>query len=474
MSAIVSLLSHNNGIGYRGGLCIKTGHDMKRFKRLTTGRGGGDDTSKLPENLVIMGYSTYKSIPTFPLPGRHNIVITRRHVREIDSLCHSNVTAVGGFAELEEYLDTNRKRYADVWYIGGASIYKEAIRRGLIECVYVTEIECKSSQDPPAADTFFDRGLLDDARIIHTERAPTSDNYVVTYKTYSIANNREEGAYLKLLGRLLSQPLRPSRNGNTRALFAETLRFDIHKNGFPLITTKRMPAKTQTIEKELLFFIRGQTDVTRLQAQGVHIWDGNTTADFLKDKPLGENDMGPLYGFNWRHYGAAYKTCKEDYTGRGCDQLKTMIRTIRGTPFSRRHLITSYNPVTAPSACLYPCHSIIIQCFVREGGFLDMVQYQRSADIFLGVPFNIASSAILMMLIAQQTALEPGRLTIQLGDVHLYETHEEAAAKQLLRRPMAFPTYRIEAQDDIDKYELKHFHLRDYRCHSRIRAPMSV
>lgn len=468
MSAIVSVMSHNNGIGYQGNLCVRIPSDMKRFNRLTMG------VDTLP-NLVVMGYKTYKSLPVFPLPGRHNVVITRHHIREFDELRWplTEATVVSGFIELEELLRRTKRAYGEVWYIGGTRIYREAVHRGLIKHIHVTEVEPNNESGKVPADAFFDVSVLTNARVIYSERHPGIE-YNITFKTYAITHNSEERAYLALLDRLLRQPLRRTRSGNTRALFGESLRFDLHENGFPLLTTKRMPAKAKTIEKELLFFLRGQTNVALLQAQGVHIWDGNTTAAFLKDKALRENDMGPLYGFNWRNYGAAYTTCEADYTGQGVDQLRGLIKSIRTDPFSRRHLMTSYDPVTAESACLYPCHSIVIQCFVREGGFLDLVQYQRSADAFLGLPFNIASSAILLLLLAQQTDLRPGRLTLQLGDAHLYETHEVAARTQLRRQPRAFPKYKIDKQDSIEKYDLEHFHLIDYTCHPRIRAPMAV
>jgi thymidylate synthase len=462
MSAIVSILSHNNGIGWKGGLCVSLSEDLKRFKKLTTGEGPC-------MNLVVMGYNTYKSLPVFPLPNRHNIVITRLHLSSLESRQIPHVTALASFVELEDYLLRFKGRYNEVWFIGGASIYKEAIARGLVKYVYATEIECANNVP---ADVFFDKTLLHNAQVLYTHSVGDGNVHALQ-KTYLLARNDEEGSYLKLLQKLLLQPLRTSRSGRTRALFAETLKFDLHKNGFPLLTTKRMPAKSQTIEKELLFFIRGQTDATLLQEQGVHICDGNTTAEFLKDKALEKNDMGPLYGFVWRHFGAAYATCKTDYSGKGIDQLKQLVLSLRTLPASRRHLMTSYDPSSAPKGCLWPCHSIIIQCFVRDG-FLDLIQYQRSADAFLGLPFNIASSALLLLLLAQQTNLLPGRLTLYLGDVHLYEEHEEVAKKQLERNPLPFPKYNIEAQDDIGKYKLEHFHLHNYRSYGRLRASMAV
>jgi len=456
------MLEHSGGIGYRGKKCIALQESLKRFTMLTTGEG------RLP-NLVVMGYNTYRSMPTFPLSDRHSVVLTRRHLSSVQDLPFANVTALASFAELEDFLAREKDAYNEVWFLGGAAIYQEAVRRRLVNYIYMTEITC--AHEVPA-DTFFDKTLLKNARVLYTRSFAIKDCQV-RQKTYLLPRNDEERAYLMLLRKLLGQKTRRTRSGATRALFAETLTFDLHKHGFPLLTTKRMPAKSQLIEKELLFFLRGQTDVTLLQQQGVHIWDGNTTAEFLKGKALEKNDMGPLYGFVWRHFGARYATCKDDYTDKGLDQLRQLIHSIRSDPSSRRHLMSSYDPSQAADACLYPCHSIVLQCFVRDG-FLDLAQYQRSADAFLGLPFNIASSALLLMLLAQQTKLLPGRLTLQLGDVHLYEIHEQAAKAQIKRQPLPFPHYSIDAQDDIDAYELGHFHLTRYHSHGRINASMAV
>ena len=455
MSAIVSVLSHNFGIGYKGKRC-KPLVARARFHRLTTGTGP-------QRNLLVMGYGTYRSLQTFPLAGRHSVVITRRHLPEVLARAHADTTPLASFVELEDFLKRFRHAYNEVWYVGGANIYEQAVRRGLVHTVHVTEV-CSDA----AADRFFDKTLLKNATVVYSKLGSHA-----MHKTYELDNNQEEKAYLALLQRLLQQPARSTRSGLTRALFGETLHFDLSQNGFPMLTTKRMPTKSQTIEKELLFFLRGQTDVSLLQAQGVRIWDKNTTEEFLQGKDLLKNDMGPLYGFNWRHFGAPYGTCKDDYKGRGHDQLRRLVHSLRREPTSRRHIMTSFDPSTADAACLYPCHSIVVQCFVREG-FLDLAQYQRSADAFLGLPFNIASSALLLVLLAQQAGLRAGKLTLHLGDVHLYATHEAVARVQVQRQPLHFPQYRVDPQTELEGYELKHFHIQRYRCHGRLVAPMAV
>jgi thymidylate synthase len=182
-----------------------------------------------------------------------------------------------------------------------------------------------------------------------------------------------------------------------------------------------------------------------------------------------------MYGFQWRHFGAKYAGCKADYTSKGIDQLSKLIKGIKENPFSRRHLMTSLNVAQVEDGVLWPCHSIVTQFFVRsDGEGLDMSTYQRSADVFLGLPFNISSSALFLKLIAQQTGKLAGKLTIHLGDVHVYEEHLAVAKEQLLRTPYPFPQYSIDKAATVDDYTLEHFKLskETYKRHGRLCAKM--
>ena len=286
--------------------------------------------------------------------------------------------------------------------------------------------------------------------------------------------NEEETNYLQLLADAIAAEPRSTRNAVTRAVFGRSLRFDVGKS-FPLLTTKRMPFASKTIEKELLFFLSGATNNALLKQQGVNIWNANTTQQFLdaNGKKLAEDDMGPLYGHQFRHFGAAYHGCREDYRGQGIDQLQKLIQGIRCNPHSRRHVATSLNVAQVEQGCLWPCHSLVLQCFVR-GKQLDLLMYQRSADLFLGLPFNIASNAVLLKLLAQQTNLQPGVLTIAIGDAHIYEQHLEQARRQLRRAPFPFPQYSIAPRSSIDDYRVDDLALDEacYQHHPAIRATM--
>ena len=188
-----------------------------------------------------------------------------------------------------------------------------------------------------------------------------------------------------------------TRNAKTYSIFDNSITFDM-KDGFPLLTTKRMFWKG--IVEELLFFIRGDTNSKHLEDKGVRIWQGNTTQEFIDNigLPYQEGDMGPMYGFMWRHFGADYTGCNTDYTNQGFDQLSKIVEEIKTNPHSRRILMSDFDPSRAHQGVLYPCHSLVLQFYVRDGKFLDVKMYQRSVDSFLGEPFNIASTFYYFIL----------------------------------------------------------------------------
>jgi thymidylate synthase len=297
--------------------------------------------------------------------------------------------------------------------------------------------------------------------------------------------NTEEQAYLDMLRDLLQRgDERTTRNGTTRSLFSRTLSFDLEQ-GFPLLTTKRMFFRG--IFEELMMFLRGATDTKQLEAKGVNIWKGNTSREFLDSvglKDYAEGDMGPMYGFNLLHFGADYKGAHHDYAGQGVDQLQRCLDALLHDPFSRRIVMTAFNPAQAHLGCLYPCHSIVVQFYVRPlaDGRLSVSQqmYQRSADAFLGEPYNIASSALLSTLVCHHLnhvtgsdRYVPGMLHIVLGDYHLYEPHYEAAKEQVDRTPGLFPKLRIlRTRDRLQDYEFGDIELVGYESHPALKAPM--
>lgn len=258
-----------------------------------------------------------------------------------------------------------------------------------------------------------------------------------------MAANEEEQRYLALVKEIIEKgDARIDRTEvGTRALFGRTLEFDVGER-FPLLTTKRV--FWRGVVEELLWFISGSTDARKLAAKGVHIWDANATRDFLDTRGLfmrEEGDLGPVYGFQWRHWGAEYTNMHANYAGRGYDQLAECIKTIKTEPASRRIILSAWNVSDIPDMALPPCH-MMCQFFVA-GDRLSCQMNQRSADIGLGVPFNIASYALLLHMVAHVCGLRPHRLIMVFGDVHVYNNHIEALQEQCTREPRSFPQLRI-------------------------------
>jgi thymidylate synthase len=278
-------------------------------------------------------------------------------------------------------------------------------------------------------------------------------------------------AYLDLLRKVLDDGVqREDRTGTgTRSLFGYQLRADL-REGFPLVTTKKVHLKS--IIHELLWFVRGETHVTQLQEVGVSIWDEWATAEQTARFGRKEGDLGPVYGHQWRNFGA---TEREDgsYERDGFDQLTHVLDQIRDNPNSRRLIISGWNPSEAERVALPPCHTLF-QFYVSDGR-LSCQLYQRSADVFLGVPFNIASYALLTMMVASVSGLEPGDFVHTFGDVHLYSNHVDQARLQLSRQPRPPPTMLIDPSvDNLFDFRHEHFQLKDYLPHPRIKAPVAV
>jgi thymidylate synthase len=262
-------------------------------------------------------------------------------------------------------------------------------------------------------------------------------------------------AYLGLLRDILDNGVdRGDRTGTgTRGVFGRQLRLDLAA-GFPLLTTKKMHLKS--IILELLWFLRGDSNVRWLQEQGVSIWDEWANS---------EGELGPVYGKQWRSWEAK--------DGRVIDQIAGVVNSIKTNPNSRRHIVSAWNPADVDQMALPPCHCLF-QFFVAEGR-LSCQLYQRSADVFLGVPFNIASYALLTQMMAQVTGLKPGEFVHTFGDAHLYANHFEQARLQLTRTPYAVPSMTLNAErKDIFAFEYGDFALEGYTAHPAIKAPIAV
>ncbi|ODO08681.1 thymidylate synthase [Cryptococcus wingfieldii CBS 7118] len=299
----------------------------------------------------------------------------------------------------------------------------------------------------------------------------------------------KEYQYLDLISRIISTgETRPDRTGTgTVALFAPpSLRFSLANNTLPLLTTKRVFHRG--VIAELLWFVSGCTDAKVLQDQDIHIWDGNGSKEFLEKIGLGhrrEGDLGPVYGFQWRHFGAAYEDADGDYSGKGVDQLQEVIHKIKHNPTDRRIVLSAWNPKDLPLMALPPCH-MFCQFFVSlppadspgSKPKLSCLMYQRSCDLGLGVPFNIASYALLTHMIALITDTEPHEFILQMGDAHVYRDHIEPLQEQLVREPRAFPKIKWarskEEIGDIDGFKVEDFVIEDYKPLKSIQMKMSA
>lgn len=313
-----------------------------------------------------------------------------------------------------------------------------------------------------------------------------------------MTNPTGEQAYLDLCRRIIQEgEFRPDRTGTgTKSLFGPPqLRFDLSNDTFPLLTTKKVFSKA--IIHELLWFVAGCTDAKKLSDVGVKIWEGNGSREYLDLLGLTdrrEGDLGPVYGFQWRYFGAEYKTCDDDYTGQGFDQLQDVIHKLKTNPYDRRIIMSAWNPPDFAKMALPPCH-VFCQFFVsfppgsEAGGATDQkpsvrpklscLLYQRSCDMGLGVPFNIALYALLTKMIAHVVDMDCGEFIHTLGDAHVYLDHIEALQTQIERTPKEFPKLHIkesrrEAIKTIDDFQFEDFEIVGYEPMAPIKMKMSV
>jgi len=314
--------------------------------------------------------------------------------------------------------------------------------------------------------------------------------------------NHEELQYIDMMKNILARGhFRKTRNGNTYSLFGHNMTFDLYGGILPVLTTKKM--FTRGIIEELLFFLRGDTMSKNLEKLGVNIWKWNTSREFLDNNGLSsyaDGDMGPMYGYQWRSFNKPYGHVRDQNGGDSnnnntqtppsyCDQLKYVIDTLVKDRWSRRIVMTTYNPLQANECVLYPCHGLVIQFGIENDNELSCYMYQRSQDTFLGSPFNITSYALLVHIVcnvvnneldklcAPDVRLVAGKLHMGLGDIHIYESHVSAVREQITRVPFAFPTVIIKKNIDFAELSLNNlsaadFEIVGYKSHPPIKAEM--
>ncbi|GAX85767.1 hypothetical protein CEUSTIGMA_g13182.t1 [Chlamydomonas eustigma] len=504
---IVVAADRNLGIGKDGSMPWKIPADMSYFRELTSKTR--DTSSK--QNVVIMGRKTWESIPAAhrPLKGRINIVLSRgaedtendggsvgnggddrrgNGVAEIKKM--PNVYIAGSLDAALDMVEAKdlRSRVETVFVIGGGQVYADAINHPRCAAIHITRIDKEFECDaffPPIDSSRFkvwsaSQPMQSDEGTKFIFQCYTSSSEAGCSGAQlslppAMASRHDELQYLELVDRIIKTGVfRPDRTGTgTYSLFGTSMRFDL-RHSFPLLTTKRVFWKG--VLEELLWFVKGCTDARLLQQKGVRIWDGNSSREFLDSRGLGhreEGDLGPVYGFQWRHFGAEYQDMHTDYTGQGVDQLAEIVKQLKTNPYDRRIILTAWNPAALHLMALPPCH-MFCQFYVADGE-LSCLMYQRSCDIGLGVPFNIASYSLLTLMLAQVCGLRPGEFVHMMGDTHVYSNHVEPLKEQLRNTPRHFPALRINPEKkDIDSFDASDFELIGYNPHKKIEMIMAV
>ncbi len=464
INLIVACQRKDWGIGFGGKIPWRAPTDMSHFKRITS-------ETKNPDlcNAIVMGSTTCDNIgKTFP--NRLNYVVTRN----TGLLSFSDKNLFYRSSLYDAFKDSMENSSVEqIFVIGGANVYSQVLTtwQHLIDTIYLTLVD---TEHP--CDQFVSKDLVEKNHTIVSSREHTErDGTKLTFLELR-AKNVGENEYMNLVRRVLNRGIvRHNRTGTDAiSVFGEKIEIDI-SNRIPFITTKRFAWRTML--RELLWFISGDTNNKTLQAKNVHIWDGNSSREFLDSRGLTgreEGDIGPCYGFQWRHFGAEYTDCHADYTNSGVDQLQQVINLIKNDPDSRRIVMSAWNPVAQPLMALPPCH-ILAQWYVRDGKFLDCQLYQRSADIAVGIPFNIASYSVLTYMIAHICDLQPGKFIQVLGDAHIYTNHVDPLKEQMDRIPYTFPRLRFSRKvSNIEDFTEQDFIIDHYKHHPSIKMGMIV
>lgn len=523
--ACVTNYKNKLAIGRSNGLLFKLQKDIEFFKTVTITNGSSNfgtfknerqGVENIIENIVLMGRKTWFSISRErrPLKNRLNLILTNDpellRVSPLPKSPFNNLNKSVYFLTFEQFVKFYNLANLNVYVIGGSEIYDLFLKPNYVEKyklkpsrVYLTEVYDYKPEQNLEPDCFmtpldqsyklisisekqYDKGYDLHYRFLQyiTDGEPTSrcENMNCT-----LSENSSEKQYLDLAKTILENgKSRPDRTGvGTISSFGHKMEFDISET-VPLLTTKRVPWKS-CIE-ELLWFMRGDTDAKILQRRGVKIWDGNTSREFLDSRGLNHYDDGILgkgYGWQWRFFGAKYSqafadtSCIDRNKIGGFDQLAYIEYLLKSDPFSRRIMMSYWNPPDFDKTALNPCH-FSCQFYVREQNgekFLSCLFNMRSNDLFLGNPFNIFSYAVLTYILAIRCDMKPDKLIYMGGDVHIYQNHISQIKEQLQRSPRSAP--KLIIKDDV-KYKQFHemtisdFDIVGYFPHPPIKAPMAV
>lgn len=474
MVDVIVAVDDNFGIGRNGEIPWHVPDDLSHFRRITNGC-----------NLIV-GRTTFDSLP--PLSNRKLYVVTSRP--------HEIPDPHRAYATVEQAISVCLCSGYMTFVIGGGSIYSYVMEKmgSIVRDIYVSRI-----RGDYGCDTFWKRSNLRDCSLCYTKDFDTFtlDMYRMNARLMPMSvsskpnvtvnansSNKNEREYIRVLKRVLDEgELDDNGNGNTLSLFHDSMSFDL-REGFPLLTTRRMFLRG--IIEELLFFIRGDTNSCLLEEKGINIWKGNTSREFLDSKGFTDWNvgmMGAMYGWQWRHFNAPYdhttgRPLGDDY---GVDQLARVVQDVKeqacGTTrrIGRRLLMATYNPAQVDLGVLPPCHSIIVQFHVKNG-YLDMSCYNRSQDLALGTPFNIASHSLLLMIVAKLAGLVPRHLHVTIGVAHIYSEHVDDMRELVKRVPYSSPTLKIlkdvTTLEEVSVLTHEDFELSGYQYHSGIKMKM--
>jgi thymidylate synthase len=424
--------------------------DLEYVKVLTTTSSIGK------KNIIIVGSKTAKT-----LPDNFNSPETNREL-----LVLSRSTS----SPKQVYLELLDRYYTigdidKVFVFGGAEIYNAFIE--YTKKIYITCLDKGYN-----CDKFFPMEKL--LRYYTCSTRGCRDNKGRVFETWE-RNEHPEYNYLELLKRVYySGGLKHGRNGDTYSLFGESIEFDIAKYGFPLLTTKKMFFRG--ISEELFWFLRGDTNANSLKDKGVYIWDSNTTREYLDSIGLTnyeEGIAGPIYGYQWRNFNGSYNSEELPKLETSRDQLFNVLKELKENPNSRRIIFSGWNPNQLDQMCLPPCH-VLYQFYVIDGR-LNCQMYQRSADLFLGLPFNIASTALLTSIFASMTGLTVGKIRICIGDAHIYKEHTEYVLEQITRKPLNFTKLVVKnSKDKLEDWTYNDISIEGYNSHAALKATMKA
>lgn len=472
--SLIVVCDRNNGFVKNGSTPWHIKDDFRMFRRVTSDVKGN--------NVVVMGRGTYDSIGK-PLKNRLNIVLSSHKIDNDD------VITVSSMDILKKTLD-NLGKEKKIFIIGGKSLYDEFLNKNCDE-LYITKVyknyKCDKFipkykhilQDNYPYMYHSDLKYCKEEKVYY--RFHLFTKHVVTDTTgFLYLNNDNEIQYHSTINHILKHGcLKENRTKyKTYSVFGNTMYFCLKDNYIPLITTRRMFYRG--IIEELLWFMKGSTNAKELQDKNVHIWDGNTSRETLDKLGLTdykEGDCGPIYGFNFRHYGAEYKDCNEDYTGKGVDQIKYVIDLLKNNPNSRRILINLWNPTQLNEVCLPPCH--VMYQFNVTNNELSCMLTQRSSDFFLASNYNTMTAVFLVHMLCKVTncGYTPGYIYHTMGDTHIYENHIEQCRLLTSRKPLPMPKLFINSDKEyksMNDFEYGDFKIVGYDYYLGIKAEMAV